>query len=381
MYRPLTFLVAFFLYIAGVWAVATTPWTAVAASGTAAPSGSSVSSVSSASGSSSSPPAAPSPSGPSATPAPTVPAVWTLSTLRNYLVAETAAKDPGVALADLERITLKDPYVDGFCHPVAHEIGHAALAKYQGNFTKAVSYLNDVCGSGYLHGVVEEKLQQMPDPETAVTTLCSPAQSLSCIHGIGHGAMFVSHLDVAGAERMCDRFPDSSQVVACSEGVFMQLFEPDEGDPTALAKLPADKLAAEPQYPCAQQPSIYRSACYFYAPIYFLQTHDYTAHPTAFVQSLDWCLRAPAASAREDCSRGTGSRLMKYNIDRPAWTAAQCEQASSSWQRADCVSGMVSYWDVNYGSRTAARTKLCPQLSGDAARLCRAAAPGSSSAD
>jgi hypothetical protein len=372
MYRPLTLLLAFLLCIAGVWSVATTSWTAVADS---APP------VSSPSASASAPTAAPSSAAPPAAVTPTVPAVWTLSTLRNYLVAETNAKDPGAALADLERITLKDPYVDGFCHPVAHEIGHAALTRYRGNFTKAVSFLNDVCGSGYLHGVVEEKLQQMPDPETAVTTLCSPTQSLSCIHGIGHGAMFVSHLDVAGAERLCDRFPESSQVVACSEGVFMQLFEPDEGDPTALAKLPADKLAAEPQYPCAEQPSIYRSACYFYAPIYFLQRHDYTAHPTAFVQSLAWCLKAPAAGAREDCSRGTGSRLMKYDIDRPAWTAAQCEQASSAWQRADCVSGMVSYWDVNYGSRSAARTRLCPQLSGDAARLCRAAAPGSSSAD
>lgn len=372
MYRPLTLLLAFLLCIAGVWSVATTSWTAVADS---------VPPASSPSASASAPTAAPSSAAPPAAVTPTVPAVWTLSTLRNYLVAETNAKDPGAALADLERITLKDPSVDGFCHPVAHEIGHAALTRYRGNFTKAVSFLNDVCGSGYLHGVVEEKLQQMPDPETAVTTLCSPTQSLSCIHGIGHGAMFVSHLDVAGAERLCDRFPESSQVVACSEGVFMQLFEPDEGDPTALAKLPADKLAAEPQYPCAEQPSIYRSACYFYAPIYFLQRHDYTAHPTAFVQSLAWCLKAPAAGAREDCSRGTGSRLMKYDIDRPAWTAAQCEQASSAWQRADCVSGMVSYWDVNYGSRSAARTRLCPQLSGDAARLCRAAAPGSSSAD
>ncbi|WP_161790229.1 hypothetical protein [Streptacidiphilus carbonis] len=362
---------AFLLYIAGVWAVATTPWTAAVAA--SAPAASSTTSTA--------PSAGPSPIAAPSSTAPTVPAVWTLSTLRNYLVAETNAKDPGVALADLQRITLKDPYVDGFCHPVAHEIGHAALARYQGNFAKAVSFLNDVCGSGYLHGVVEDKLQQEPDPATAVTTLCSPAQSASCIHGIGHGAMFVSHLDVAAAERMCDRFPESGQVVSCSEGIFMQLFEPDEGDPTALAKLPADKLAAEPQYPCAEQPAIDRSACYFYAPIYFLQTHDYTAHPAAFVQALDWCLKAPTSDARDGCSQGTGSRLMKYNIDRPVWTAAQCEQAASARQRSDCVWGMANYWNVNYGSRSAARTRLCPQLSGDAARLCRISAPGSSSAD
>jgi hypothetical protein len=379
MYRPLALLVAFLLYVAGVWAVATTSWTAASvvpplAAGALLGSSSQVTSAP--------PTAAPAPTSvtPTVTPVPSgAPAAWTLSALRNYLVAETAAKDPGVALADLDRITRSSPYVDGFCHPVAHEIGHAALAKYHGDFGRAASYRNDVCGSGYLHGVVEEKLSQSPNPSTAVTTLCAPAQTASCIHGIGHGAMFVAGLDVRGAERLCDRFPQTYQVVACSEGVFMQLFEPDETDPKALAKLPADKLAAEPLYPCPEQPSIYQSACYFYAPSYFLQLHDYTAHPGAFVQALAWCLRAPSAGGRSDCTRGTGSRLMKYNIDRPAWTAAQCEKASSG-QRSDCVSGMVSYWNVNYHDKSAG-SKLCPQLSGQARRICSTATGGSSSAD
>ncbi|MFC1410137.1 hypothetical protein ACEZCY_12800 [Streptacidiphilus sp. N1-12] len=371
MYRPLALLIAFCLYVAGVWAVATTEW-APAAAGTVA-HGSDAAPVST----TSAPAPKPTPT-PGASPSGT-PAAWTLSTLRNYLVGVTDTKDPGVALADLERITRSSPYVDGFCHPVAHEIGHAALAKYQGNFAKAVSYRNDVCGSGFLHGVVEEKLSESPNPTTAVTTLCAPEQTASCIHGIGHGAMFVSNLDVGGAEQLCDRFPQVYQEVACSEGVFMQLFEPDETDPKALAKLPADKLAAEPLYPCPEQPTGYQSACYFYAPSYFLQTHDYTAHPGAFVQALAWCLKAPSRAGRADCTRGTGSRLMKYNIDRPAWTAAQCEKGSSG-QLSDCVSGMVSYWNVNYHDGSAG-SKLCPQLSGDARQICSLATGGSSSAD
>ncbi|MGW5399147.1 hypothetical protein [Streptomyces sp. NPDC003952] len=373
MYRPLALLVALYLCVAGVWAVATTPWSggpgpapsAAAALVTAgAPTGSA---------------AAPSTASPSA--APTVPAVWTLSTLRAYLVAEATAKDPGVALADLEKITVKSPYVDGFCHPIAHDIGHTALTMYHGDVARAMIFPNDVCGSGYLHGVVEEKLQEMPNPATAVTTLCSPKQTGACIHGIGHGTMFVSHLDVAAAEKMCDRFPKGYQVTSCSEGIFMQLFEPDETDPAALAKLPKDKLAVEPQYPCAEQPPVHQSACYFYAPIYFLQTHDYAAHPEAFVQGLAWCLKAPTGARRSDCSRGMGSRTMKYNIDRPVWAAEQCQKVPSAWQQQDCTAGMVSYWNVNYGDANAARTSLCPKLSGEANKNCRRSAAGSSSAD
>ena len=370
MYRPLALLIAFCLYVAGVWAVATTEW-APAAAGTVA------------SGSDAAPVTTTTAPAPKPTPTPStapggIPATWTLSTLRNYLVAETDAKDPGVALADLDRITRKSPYVDGFCHPVAHEIGHAALAKYKGDFTKAVSYRNDVCGSGYLHGVVEEKLSQSPNPQTAVTTLCAPAQTASCIHGIGHGAMFVAGLDITKAERLCDRFPKNYQVGACSEGVFMQLFEPDETDPKAMAKLPADKLAADPLYPCPDQPSIFQSGCYYYAPSYFLQVHDYTVHPGAFVQALAWCLKAPSGDGRSTCTMGTGSRVMKYNIDRPVWAAAQCEQASTVDLRRSCFAGMVSYWNVNYHDKSA-WSKFCPQLSGEARRLC-SAVPGNEGA-
>ncbi|MFC1418444.1 hypothetical protein [Streptacidiphilus cavernicola] len=375
MYRPLVFLVAFFLYVAGVWAVATTPWTAATAGtlttagGAGAPPGTAATAQPTATPASTATPA-PSPSG---IPSPSgTPAVWTLSTLRNYLVAETDRTDPHTALVDLERITRKDPYVDGFCHPVAHEIGHAALAKYHGDFAKAVSYRDDVCGSGYLHGVVEQKLSESPNPASAVTTLCAPRQTASCIHGIGHGAMFVANLDVTGAERLCDRFPQTSEVVACSEGVFMQLFEPDETDPRAMAKLPADKLAADPLYPCPDQPAVFQSGCYYYAPSYFLQRHDYTAHPEAYVQALAWCLRAPDQGGRASCTKGAGSRLMKYNIERPVWAAAQCEKASPG-QRYTCMAGMVSYWDVNYADDSAG-SKLCSQLGGEARSNCRSAA-------
>jgi hypothetical protein len=308
------------------------------------------------------------------------PARWTKDTLSAFLVAELNAHDPGVALSDLERITGSEPYVNDFCHPIAHDLGHAALKKYHGDFAKASSYANDVCGSGYLHGIVEETLDQSPDKEAAVTTICGPRPTGACLHGVGHGAMFIAKLDVPKAEQLCSLFRNSYRTARCAEGIFMQLFEPDEDDPAALSKLPARKLAAEPLYPCPQQPSLFQSACYFYAPIYYLQTHDYVDHPESFGQALDWCLSAPSAAGRSDCTRGTGSRLMKYNLDRPVWDAAQCEAAPTSGQRGDCIAGMVSYWDVNYNDRSV-RVRLCPQLAGVARSDCIDAVNVSDSAD
>ncbi|MFF3116302.1 hypothetical protein ACFVSN_44960 [Kitasatospora sp. NPDC057904] len=359
------------LFAMGVWAVLHTQWTPAAAAAdqpvAAVTTPTATASVAA--------PGSPQPSAASATPA-----VWTQSKLRDHLVAELNASDPAQALADLARITDSQPYVSRICHPVAHDLGHAALQKYGDDFAKAASFRNDVCGSGYLHGIVEEKLSQSPDPASAVTKLCAPDESASCIHGIGHGAMFVSRLKLPDAEQLCRKFSQTYQVVACSEGVFMQLFEPDETDPAATAQLPADKLAADPLYPCPEQPDVFQGACYFYAPVYFLQKHDYADHPESFAEALRWCLAAPTSDGRQACTRGTGSRLMKYNIDRPAWVGDQCEAALEAWQRPLCVSGMTSYWNVNYHDKSA-KARLCPQLSPAARNDCRSAAAGSGSAD
>ncbi|MCD0481917.1 hypothetical protein LO771_05680 [Streptacidiphilus sp. ASG 303] len=370
MIRPTAVVAAFALYLAGVFAVATTDWSAPAPPAAAAP-----------------PPTAaarPAPGGTAAPPAPSRrPAAdpWSRTALRDRLVAELDAADPGRALADLERATRSHPVTARYCHPIAHELGHAALVRYRGDFAAAARFRDDVCGSGYLHGIVEETLADSPHPATDVTTLCAPEQSASCIHGIGHGAMFVTRLDVAGAERLCSRFTAAYAVTACAEGVFMQLFEPDESDPRATANLPARALAAEPLYPCPEQPAAFRGACYFYAPVYFLQRHDYAHHPESYAAGLAWCRGAPVGDGgREACTRGMGSRIMKYNIDRERWAADRCEEAPAG-QRGPCVAGMVSYYRVHHHSRQAA-DRLCALLSGEARRLCRdAAGTGSSAAD
>ncbi|MFJ6636842.1 hypothetical protein ACIQMR_36605 [Streptomyces sp. NPDC091376] len=263
---------------------------------------------------------------------------------------------------------------------MAHELGHAALAKYDGDFRAVSEFRSDVCGSGYMHGIVEEKLRESSDPTAEVTTLCAPEQTQSCIHGIGHGAMFVTGLDIAKAENLCARFSSSGAATACSEGIYMQLFEPDESDPSAMAKLPADRLAEEPLYPCPGRPAEFRSACYYYAPAYFLQRNNYASDQTAYARGLAWCRNAPAEdSGMYTCTKGLGSRLMKYNIDREVWSAEQCEAAAAD-QRRPCIEGMVSYYSVHHHSRNAVQ-KLCTKLSGRAETHCNEAAGYSTSAD
>ncbi|MEU2159355.1 hypothetical protein ABZ532_30870 [Streptomyces sp. NPDC019396] len=201
--------------------------------------------------------------------------MWTRVSLTKQLVADLKQTGPEKALAQLDATIRAFPDVARFCHPVAHELGHAALAKYAGDFKKVSEFRSDVCGSGYLHGIVEEKLRKSNDPESDVIELCAPEQTNSCLHGIGHGAMFVSGLNIENAEELCSKFPSGRMVTSCSEGIFMQLFEPDESDPKAVAKLAKDKLSKDPLYPCPDQPMEFRSGCYYYAPVYFLQRNKF----------------------------------------------------------------------------------------------------------
>ncbi|MGK4579378.1 hypothetical protein [Kitasatospora sp. HPMI-4] len=349
--KPRTFAIitAVLLGVLGLGAALVTPW----APGTA-------------------PAAAPGPGGAAATPTGD-PAVWTRSTLRNKLMAEMNAADPGVALADLDRITKQLPYTVRFCHPIAHELGHAAVRRYHQDFQKVLSFPHETCAAGYLHGAVEEMLAGSADPEADILTLCAPANKGPCIHGIGHGTMFVTKQDVPAARALCDKFPTDSKRITCSEGLFMQFFAPDEEDENAKANLPADKLAQQPLYPCPEQPPLFRSACYFYAPTYFLSSHDWQDHPEVFAEALKWCLNAQASGGAGDCSRGVGSRTMKYNLDREDWAANQCATAADAWQRKACTQGLMSYYTVNY-TDPGAPARLCKKITNpEIAGYCRGA--------
>ncbi|MCU7825918.1 hypothetical protein [Kitasatospora sp. DSM 101779] len=309
------------------------------------------------------------------------PAVWTRSTLRNKLVAEMDATDPGVALADLDKITKEKPYTVRFCHPIAHELGHTAVKRYHEDFQKVISFPHETCAAGYLHGAVEEMLAASKNPQQDILTLCAPANTGPCIHGVGHGIMFVTQQDIPSARDLCSKFPTTSRRITCSEGLFMQLFAPDEEDEKAKANLPADKLAAEPLYPCPEQPALFQSACFFYAPTLYLSSHDYANHPEAFAGALKWCLNAQASGGANDCSRGVGSRTMKYNLDRADWAAQQCATAADTWQRKACTQGLVSYWTVNY-TESGAAAKLCKQITDkEIAGYCRSAGGLSSTLD
>lgn len=270
---------------------------------------------------------------------------------------EKMVKDqsPEVALTYLTAEMSVNNRVDNTCHPLVHEIGHFAIQKYQ-DFNKAMSYQNDVCGSGYMHGVIEQYLGDSGDINAIKDTICPP-DSGKCFHALGHGFMFSNENNLPASLALCDTYKDQNQAINCYDGVFMENY-------ATLQKVHTSKYLKpnDPFYPCPQEKTAYKSSCYFYAPRYYLSLHknDYKG-------ALAACLTIEEGY-QASCNVGVGSSMMKENILNPKAVEEICD-SSDKTQITNCIDGMVSYYTVHYNSVEKGKD-LCAQMSPTHQKFC-----------
>jgi len=297
----------------------------------------------------------------SASPVPATPPQDTLaglySTTSMELVLLERRKGARTALKELERRIAADPRLAGVCHAIAHDLGHEALTEAHGVAATALAARNDVCGGGYTHGIIEMALGSSKHPARDLLTVCAPSQDGSCFHGVGHGLMFATGMNVARSIDLCDRAPSRMLAARCGEGVFMQLFGSDvsggHAAPGSGHQTPDTARAT-----CAKTRSPYSANCWFYAPTVWL-----AAHPDNFAGAMAWCASAGGPSGRPLCARGVGSRTIKYHPDDPSIGAAVCASAGSL--RDPCLAGMGSYWSVHHKGKVPP-SDVCRHLGGAA---------------
>lgn len=270
-----------------------------------------------------------------------------------FLVEE---HDPHFAMEVLAENLEKNPDLENSCHGVTHEIGNAAFEKY--GFKEALTgFEDDICGSGYMHGVTEAYIGSVENPLEAMMTACSENYG-ACFHGIGHGLLLYYKNDLPKAVAGCDLFQEQEQKVDCSEGIFMQNFNTDTKIHDNAYLKPEDTL-----YPCRDQEPLYKSACYFYSPRYFLRLNE-----REYEEAIEVCLLAePEYVGR--CTRGVGSVTMKQNIDDVQFVEKVCQSAPEKYQ-IDCYAGLTSYYVIHVGSIEEAE-KLCPMLDENFQKICR----------
>lgn len=263
------------------------------------------------------------------------PVARTFDEYKEYFHNLVGEAGPEAAVEALAEEMDRSEVVFEYCHALAHEVGHAAYEEY--GFQEALLFEEDLCGSAYLHGVVEYYLADQTDMLAAMRTVCESGDGV-CLHGVGHGLMIYTNNDVPAALAYCDEFTDHADQVHCSEGVFME----NVGLDLDLHAHPYLK-PEDPFYPCNEQEGAYASTCYFYAPRFYNRLHE-----GAYEEAIEWCTTADFAYIT-DCMRGVGSTMMKYSMNEVSRIDGVCMTAPNEYVPY-CIRGLTSYYIVNYAS-------------------------------
>lgn len=267
--------------------------------------------------------------------------------------ANVAYRDgPKKALELLARDDLSISGVHADCHQIAHAIGHGGLAHYKGNAARALSQGAMTCNSGYYHGVIERAFAGVPRDRVVkiARRLCTEPSVTKeefllyqCVHGLGHGLMIYSGLDLPWSLKACHKLQKDFDRVSCTGGVFMQNLMPGMGRTRYLKQ-------SDPIYPCnavAERDKVY---CYLMVTSRILAVDGHNWRKTAA-----WCRRSEPAWVKT-CFESYGrdaSGTSQYQASR---TVQLCLQAGPN--AADCIYGAARDYGNNYaGGRQA--TRLC----------------------
>lgn len=279
---------------------------------------------------------------------------------RKYYSKLVESADPQIALASLRQSIKTDNTLLKYCHPIAHDIGQKSFSKYR-DFTQALKYQDEICNSGYLHGVIENFLAQNPNYQTAFKTVCKDFDTESylgweCNHGIGHGLMFVTTNNLPLSISMCDSLQNEKAAAYCANGVFMENFNTDQKThPSAFLK------SDDPFYPCISFEK-YKSDCFTYAPVYYLDLNNHD-----FQKALSWCDSAPN-EFKNSCTFGVGTQAIKEAINEPKQIENMCTNPANKRPEA-CIIGMITLYVYHFGNIENGK-QLCSELEKNNKQIC-----------
>ncbi len=280
---------------------------------------------------------------------------------KDELLLLVGTQGPHIALEKIREEIKNDKKLLRVCHDLVHEIGHEAYEKY-GSFGQAMKYQDEICNSGYLHGIIESHFSSSKDIFSTLNKVCADYVSGSfisweCYHGVGHGLMYYTDNDVPRSLELCLSYKDLFASSSCRNGVFMENFNSDQ-------KVHVSKFLKDDNsfYPCTEQLEEDKDDCYFYAPTYYL-----SRHLGEYQSALQWCQQA-GDPYRLTCISGVGSQAVKENISIPKAVEKLCLNLENT-EASACIRGMVGLYINHHGSLEPAK-QLCEILEPGSKQIC-----------
>ena len=257
---------------------------------------------------------------------------------------------------------------DGRCHRIAHTIGAASLARFDGSVARSFAEGSASCWSGFYHGVLERSLSAVRsfNPNTlggVVRELCadrslqaSPWLVEQCVHGIGHGLMITTGYSLPLSLAVCGKLVAGFDQL-CKGGVFMENVASSYGFRSRWLR------DDDPIYPCNAVSRADGEVCFGFATSRILPLVDWSWERTAEIcggaggRSVELCFgsfgRDAASQARLD----------------PVAILEICAHARPYGHEGTCIDGAARTMVGNFtGGREAAR--LCVQAPANVRGAC-----------
>ncbi len=220
------------------------------------------------------------------------------------------------------------------CHKIAHSMGHEILERY--GFEMAMSMIPyESCTGGFVHGVIEETVltddRFREHPETTCESFTWGMDQINCVHGVGHGLMFIESANVEKSLSRCTLFHPRSLEIACAQWVFMEYFIWDRDhlihpelatttDPTLLC----ENLTGREM----------RDACAFYLPLAYFQKD--TDRGWVFL----YCRKSSLLADR--CLYGASRELTRQLFGDPVTSDRLCSNLPEN-EKSLCYQGIVDH--------------------------------------
>jgi len=291
---------------------------------------------------------------------------------RKELTSITKEQGPEKAFTLVKQQYSSSSYVKSQCHQLTHVIGRAAYAKY-GNLSATFTHGDQFCWSGYYHGVMEELSKEKGQQTIAqANDICADLRAkqpnsfyhYNCVHGLGHGFMFILDQNLFSSLSACDNLTNSWERTSCYGGVFMQNImneqAPDKSDQTV-----AELRPNEPMYPCTAVAGQYKYQCYLMQTSYALQTQNYD-----FARVFQLCSQIEPAYV-DTCYQSLGRDASGESISDVEQTKARCLLGPTAEARRFCIHGAALDF-VSYFHSDKQAFQLCasvPDLQADCAAL------------
>lgn len=260
------------------------------------------------------------------------------------------------AFAKLKDEFAEDEFVNSNCHHLTHSIGRVA-AEFYGDISSAYRQGDSFCASGYYHGVIEGTMATLGADEVLdeADNICADLRDeqnhsfdlRNCLHGLGHGSMYVLGNELFDALRTCDSLADDWEKDQCSGGIFMENLNIDDNPVHRSKYLKVD----QPFYPCDEVKTEYKTQCYVRHTEYALKMvsqHDATLQDN-FAKVFDLCAAEVEDGYRPACYSGLG-HLATTEASVPDST----DEAQAAFARELCMLGQ-DYEALHYCVIAAAR--------------------------